>query len=116
LGELARRERADVHQDLPEAPVLALLLLHRTGEREISFSDLAGADQHRSERMRIAPDARIHHTAVLEPDLSLVAAQLRAHGERPGLSAEVEQLKDVVDAEIAKRALDRHQAASVTLP
>ena len=70
-------------------PLGALLL--RTGK--IAEADL--------ERVGIAADLRRHDDAVVEIDLPLVVAQLRGDPQRPRLPAQVEQLEDVVDPELA---------------
>src|SRR5205807_1362787 len=50
--------------------------------------------------------------AALERHRTGVVAQLRGDAQHARLAAQIEQLEHVVDAELAKRSLDRHQAAS----
>src|SRR5439155_21498273 len=101
--DLALRDDAERHEDLSEPALVALALLHVAGALEVGLGDLAGAQQQRAERVRVAADFRRHDDAVVEIDLALVVAQLRRDAQRARLPAEVEQLEDVVDAELAQR-------------
>ena len=62
--------------------------------------------------MRIAADLGRYDHAAVEVNRPLVMAQLGGDAQRPGLPAQVEELEDVVNPELAKRSFDRHQAAS----
>ena len=76
--------------------------------REVGLGDLAAAQQQLAQRMRIAADRGEHHCAPIEVHRALIVAQHGGDRERPGLPAEIEQLEDIVDAELAERSLDRH--------
>src|SRR5690348_6216598 len=65
--------------------------------------------------MRIAADDGVDHRTPLEVHRALVVAQQRRDRECPGLPAQVQQLKHIVDAQLAERPLDRHQATSCRL-
>ncbi len=110
--ELPARERATLHEQLAELAVRLRRALRVARAREIRLRDLAAAQQKLAERMRIAPNGREHDGAAIEVHGALVVAQHGGDGERARLPAQVEQLEDVVDAELAKRSLDRHYATS----
>jgi hypothetical protein len=65
-------------------------------------------DEQVAQAVRVGADVRTHDLAVLEQDRPLVVPEFRDHGQRPRLPAQVEQLEDVVDAELLERAFDRH--------
>src|SRR5690348_18327223 len=65
--------------------------------------------------MGIAADQGVDHRAALEVHRALVVAQQRRDRERARLPTQIEQLKHIVDAKLAKRPLDRHQATSCRL-
>ena len=79
----------------------SLAVLHVARPLEVGLGDLAGAQQQRAERVRVAADLRRYDDAVVEIDLPLVVTQLRGDAQRPGLPAQIEQLEDVVDPELA---------------
>ena len=58
--------------------------------------------------MRVAADLRGDDDAAIEVDRPLVVPQLRGDAQRARLAAQVEQLKDVVDSQLAQRSFDRH--------
>ena len=99
--DLTLRDDAERHEDLAEPALVALALLHVARPLEVGLGDLAGAQQQRAERVRVAADLRRNDDAVVEIDLPLVVAQLRGNAQRPGLPAQIEQLEDVVDPELA---------------
>ncbi len=75
---------------------------------QIRFADPAGADQHGAERVRAAAHARRDDASAIEQDDALVVAQLGGHAQRPRLPTQIQQLEDVVDAQLSQRAFDRH--------
>src|SRR2546426_3017881 len=99
--DLALRDHTERHEDLAESALVTLTLLHVASPLEIGLGDLAGAQQQRAERVRVAADLRRYDDAVVEVDLPLVVAQLRGDAQRSRLPAQVEQLEDVVDPELA---------------
>src|SRR2546425_12728602 len=98
--DFALRYHAVRHEDLAEPALVPLPLLHVARPLEVGLGDLAGAQQQRTERVGVAADLRRHDDAVVEIDLPLVMAQLRGDAQRSRLPAQVEQLEDVVDAEL----------------
>ena len=64
-----------------------------------------------AQRMGIAADGREHHGAAVEVDRALIVAQHGGDRERASLPAQIEQLENVVNAKLAKRAFDRHTSA-----
>jgi hypothetical protein len=99
--ELARRDGAERHEDLPEPARVAVPQLHVAGALQIGLGDLAGPQQQRAERVRVAADRGGDDLAVLEMDGARVVAQLRRHPQHARLPAQVEELEHVVDAELA---------------
>jgi len=99
--DLALRDHPEGHEDFAEPALVALALLHVAGALEVGLGDLAGAEQQRAERVRVAADLRRHDDAVVEVDRPFVVAQLRRDAQRSRLPAQVEQLEDVVDPELA---------------
>src|SRR5213596_3138782 len=69
---------------------------------------LARAESGRRDRARPAADRGVDDAAIVEVDHALVTAELRCHAEHARLPAQVEELEDVVDAELLERSLDRH--------
>src|SRR3989442_12709336 len=97
----ALRDHALCTEDSAEEALVTLALLHVLGSLEIGFVDLAGAQQQRAERMRIAANLRRHDHAAVEVDRPLVMAQLGRDAQRARLPAQVEELEDVVNPELA---------------
>ena len=62
----------------------------------------------RSIDVGMAPHAGVDHAPAVEQHDAFVVAQIGRHAQRARLPAQVEQLEDVVDAELAERSLDRH--------
>ena len=97
-----------VHGDEEAAARVAAALLHVAGSLEVGLGDLAAAQQQRPQGMGVAADLGEDDGAVLEVDRARVVAQLRRDAEHAGLPAQVQELEDVVDAELAQRSFDRH--------
>jgi hypothetical protein len=98
----------DKAKDLADAARITFLL-HRAGAIEISLADLAGPHEHIPQAVGIASNRREHDGAALDEHHALIVAQRRHDAERSGLPAQVEQLEDVVDSELAQRSFDRHR-------
>src|SRR6185437_9584094 len=60
--------------------------------------------------MWIAAYRREHHRAAIEVHCALVVAKHGRDRERARLPAEIEELEDVMNPELAERSLDRHYA------
>ena len=106
--DLARRDGAERHQNLADPALVALALLHVAPALQVGLGDLAGAQQQGAERVRVGADLREDDGAAVEVHRARVVTQLGGDAQHPRLAAQVEQLEDVVDAELAKRSLDRH--------
>src|SRR6185437_12073316 len=65
--------------------------------------------------MRVAADSGVDDAAAVEVHGALVVAQQRRHRERTRLPAQVQQLEDIVNAQLPQRPFDRHQATSCRL-
>src|SRR5437762_7410072 len=109
---LALGDYVERHEDLAQAALIAQALLHVARALEVGFGDLPGPQQHRPQRMGIGADLGRDDDTVVEVDRPVVVTQLRRDAQRARLAAQVEQLEDIMDAELAQRSLDRHQAAS----
>src|SRR3989449_11357854 len=79
---------------------------------EIRLRDLPRAEQQAAERVRVAADFGVDDGAVLEVDRPGVVPPLGGDAQHAGLPAQVEQLEDVMDPELAQRAFDRHGYAA----
>jgi hypothetical protein len=58
----------------------------------------------------------VHHAPTVEQHHAFVVAQLRRDAQHSRLPAEIEQLEDIVNAELAERSLDRHRYAFAREP
>jgi hypothetical protein len=76
--------------------------------REIRFADASCVQQGDLGWNRHAPNGGLHDAPLIEEDDAFVLAKVRGHAEHARLPAQVEQLEDVMNAELAKRSLDRH--------
>ena len=103
--QLAPRQAPGLHEQLAESLAVRSALLRDPGSLQIALGDLPRAHQHPAERMRVRANRRGHDAPGLEAHHALVVAQRRRDAERPGLSAQIEELKDVVYAAPAERAL-----------
>jgi hypothetical protein len=83
-------------------------LLRRARALQVAFRDLSRAHQHCAERMRVRADGCGDDAPALEADDAFVIAQRRRDAQRPRLPTQIEELEDVVDAELAERTFDRH--------
>jgi len=81
---------------------------HSRRRREILVTDLARLSQNPFDRRRIAANAGVQHLAAVEEHVALVVAELRRHTQCASLSAQVEQLKDVMNSELAEWSFDGH--------
>ena len=104
---MSRRDNAVGDENLADASLVAGAL-HRGGARQICRRRLAGSLENRSEEVRVTLHRRGDDGAGVEVDAALVVPLGRVHAQGAGLSAQVEQRKDVVDAELAEWAFDRH--------
>ena len=110
--ELAPRQAARFDEQFAEPFRIRSTLLRSARALQVAFGDLPGAHQHRAQRN--AGSCRMnaeHDTPAVEADDAFVVTQRRRDAQRPGLPAQIEQLEDVVNAELAERAFDRHYAA-----
>src|SRR3989441_7650104 len=73
---------------------------------------ISRAEQQAAERVRVAADFGVDDGAVLEVDRPGVVPHLGGNAQHAGLPAQVEQLEDVMDPELAQRAFDRHGYAA----
>src|SRR5687767_6805351 len=110
--ELPPGDRTGLDEHLSEPHAITARGLKRASAIEIRIRDLAGADEDLSQGVRIAADARERNLAVAEEHDAFVVPQRRRHTQRAGLPAQVEQLEDIVNPELAEWSLDRHQTAT----
>src|SRR5687768_8322415 len=106
--ELPRGDRSRLDEDVTEADAVTARRLERSRSIEVGVGDLAGTDQDLTQWMRIAADARERDLAVTEEHDAFIVAQVGRHAQRSRLPAQVEQLEDIVDPELAEWAFDRH--------
>jgi hypothetical protein len=94
-------------ENLADAALVAGAL-HGGCSGEVGGRRFSGLLEDRSEKMGVALHRRGDDHAGVEVHASLVVALGRMHTQSPRLPAEIEKLKDVVDAELAERSLDCH--------
>src|SRR6185437_14640844 len=70
------------------------------------------AQQQLPQWMGIAANHGVHDRAAIEVHGAAVIAHERGDRQRAGLAIQIEELEDVVNAQLVQRALDSHQAAS----
>src|SRR5687768_16462319 len=98
-------------ENFSEKPAVACCL-SSCGCIELPVADLARLPQQCTERVRIVAHSRVHDSARLEIHAAFVSARVRANRELSALPREIEQLEHVVNSDVLKRALDRHQRLS----
>src|SRR5579863_4140602 len=106
--QLTGRDRADLEQDLAEALGPAIFLLHFAGAFQVAFGDATGADEHRPERVWARADAGRDHATAIEQDGAFVVAEHRRYAQGAGLPTQIQQLEDIVYAQLAQRSFDSH--------
>ena len=110
--QLLFRDRSELHQELSQPlPLLTCLLLDcggqiLSGDRPIAYQEL-------TQSIGAIEDGGMDHRALLQVDV----AEVRPVGQRqtPRLAPQCEQLTDVRQVDVSKRALDCHQSASTTI-
>src|SRR5438552_11716287 len=111
--ELARGEGAERDEDLAEPAPVALALLHVARALEIRLGDLARPKQQGAQRVRVRADLGEDDGAALEGDGARVVQIFGGHQKHPSLSAQVEYLEDIVDAEIEAQEFYRDWSVRV---
>ena len=84
-----------------------------TRTREILLRDATRLEQRCLDRHRATTSRCLDHASVVKVDDTFVVTELGYDTQHSRLSAQVEQLKDVVDAQLLERPFDRHGSGRV---
>jgi hypothetical protein len=87
-----------------------------SGDVDVRRAHSAGLQQYHLYRQCHTANRGMHDAPVVEHHDPLVVAQLRGDTKHARLPAEIQQLEDIVDAELAERSLDRHRYAFARVP
>jgi hypothetical protein len=99
--DLLRRDGAILDEQIDNVGVGAAIRAFRPSGLEIVLADLARLQQRHLQRHGLGAHVRVHDTPRVEVDDTFVVTELGSDAQHTCLPAEIEQLEDIVDTELA---------------